>query len=204
MSPFRSPSILLLALAASCHTAQLGVQNGRPRQGPPTVDDVAIARAPFHDVQVDWKQRMDVPYVFLELRGDHRQAGRWIGLLAQHAQSQGLAVDGPPFALFFDDPARTPVDQLRSRIALPVATSNAAVAAPLGFDVLPASNVVYARVGGAYSEVGASHGGLYAYLGERGWALDGPVRETYLVNPAEVQGFEELVTEVQMPWRPLF
>ena len=78
-----------------------------------------------------------------------------------------------------------------------------AVADPLGFDLLPSANVAYARVAGPYPEVPGSYPGLFDYLRERGWVLEPPIRETYLVDPGRVQTFNQLITEVQMPWRPL-
>ncbi len=205
----RTPNALLVAITAavalSCHATGLGVSARSPNvRTPGTAPDVQLSRPPYDVVHVDWKQRMEQPYVYLELLGDYREAGRWIPMLVEQAAKQGLPIAGPPFALYYDDPARTPAAECRARLALPVAAAQVAVAAPLGFDVLPPANVAYARVGGAYPDVAKSHAGVFAYMRERGWALDGPVRESYLVNPAAVRGYEELVTEVQMPWRALF
>jgi effector-binding domain-containing protein len=40
---------------------------------------------------------------------------------------------------------------------------------------------------------------MYRYMSELGWREDGPVRESYLINPGEVADFDQLVTEVQIP-----
>jgi len=197
---------LVAALSAStaCTGSGLGVSFSAPAaRTPGHSPDVALSRPPYDQVHVDWKQRVEQPYIYLELLGDTREAGRWIPLLVEHAAKQNAPVSGPPFGLYFDDPARTPVAERRARICLPVA-AQLSVASPLGFAVLPAANVAYARVSGAYPDVMHSHAGVFGYMRERGWALDGPVRETYLVNPATVRGHEELITEVQVPWRALF
>ena len=60
--------------------------------------------------------------------------------------------------------------------------------------------VVYARVPGAYPEVARTYPALFAYLRELGWRQGGPVREVYLVNPVEARSYDELLTEVQIPW----
>lgn len=166
--------------------------------------DVAISRPPFREVHVEWKQRLEQPYVFVELEGDYADVLRWMGVLLEQVAAQGLAPAGAPFALYYDDPARTPKAELRSRLAVPVSTPQAAVAAPLGFDVLAPDNVVYARVAGPYGQAQGSYPGLFRFLGERGWAMHGPIRESFLVDPFSVRSPEELITEVQIAWRAIY
>jgi len=153
-------------------------------------------------VEINWKERTDQPYVFLELLGDYSLTRRQLEALAKHAFGQGVAPSGPPFALFYDDPARVaPIDR-RSRICLPV-TGPIQVASPLGYDVLPSEPVVYGFVRGAYRDLESAYGGVFEYMGSRSWVLTGPIREIYLTDPGSVRGPEELVAELQMPWRPL-
>ena len=187
---------LLGLLAAGCQSSGLRAVEV------PTLPDVPVSLAPYDEVHVDWKQRLEQPYVFLELVGDYADTGRHLPSLLEQCRAQGVGVAGPPFGLFFDDPMRVPVGSRRSRLCVPVRELSA-VAAPLGFDLLPAANVAYARVAGPYPEVPNSYPGVFDYLRERGWVLDGPIRETYLVDPGRVQTFDQLLTEVQMPWRPL-
>jgi len=122
--------------------------------------------------------------------------------LRQHVESQGLRSSGPPFALFYDDPMRVPPEQCRSRLAVPVAPGTA-VAAPLGYAVLPGGRVIYAHVSGRYDGVSAAYPAMFEVLRSRNWVLEAPIREIYLVDPTSVASFDELVTEIQMPWRQL-
>lgn len=168
----------------------------------PTIPDIPTSVAPFEVVHVDWKERLEAPYVFLDIEGDYAAVGSFLPALLDHCRAQGIEPAGPPFGLFYDDPLAVPASDLRSRLCLPVANLQA-VAEPLGFDLLPASSVAYARVAGPYPEVPASYPGMFDYLRERSWALVPPIREIYLVNPGQVQTFDQLITEVQMPWRLL-
>jgi AraC family transcriptional regulator len=165
-------------------------------------DDVAIARPPYHSVATEWKERLDQPYVFLELVGPYSDTGRFLGELRSHLEAQGLRASGAPFALFYDDPLRVAPENCRSRLCVPVETQ-VAVGAPLGFAVLPGVRVVYALVSGPYNSVSAAYPAMFDVLRTRNWVLDGPIREIYLVDPTRVASFDELVTEIQMPWRPL-
>jgi effector-binding domain-containing protein len=60
--------------------------------------------------------------------------------------------------------------------------------------------VVYAQVPGPYNETGRSYGSLFEYMRGLGWERAGPLREIYLINPAEVAP-DELLAEIQLPCR---
>ena len=84
------------------------------------------------------------------------------------------------------------------RACFPVARGSS-VAPPLMSATLPSTTVVYAFIGGPYPEVPRAYPRLFAFMEELGWVLDGPIREVYLVNPAMVADWDELVAEVQLP-----
>ncbi|MDF1797866.1 MAG: GyrI-like domain-containing protein [Planctomycetota bacterium] len=166
----------------------------------PTVSlpDVPVSVAPFDVVHVDWKQPLGEAYIYLNHVGDYRLAGARIAELFAEAKAQGAHLRGAPFLLFYDDPGKTPLDQLRARICVGLATDFSSLP-PLYMDQLEARPVAYAAIGGAYSEVPRSYPGIFAYMAERGWSPGTPIREIYLVSPAGVP-VEQLVTEVQIPW----
>ena len=142
---------------------------------------------------------MAQPYVFVEHSGDYRKLGEAMRTLLTLAQESGIERSGPPFALFIDDPGHVPVESLRARACLPVKLPPEHLEG-LRFEILPRAMVVYGRVAGAYTEVSRSYPALFAYLRELGWQSGGPIREVYLVNPADVIGYDQLETEVQIPW----
>jgi AraC family transcriptional regulator len=198
---------LVLALVASC-AFPVGSSAGDPsrsayQSGPVDVrTDVDLARPPYTSVETEWKERLDQAYVFLELVGPYAETGRFMSELAQHLEAQGIRAEGVPFALFYDDPTRTAEADLRSRLAVPVAPGTP-FSAPLGYAILPSDQVIYAHVAGAYDSVSQAYPAMFSVMRERGWVLDGPIREIYLVDPGSVRSYDELVTEIQMPWRQL-
>lgn len=193
----RCLSALGLGVLAACSMAS-SEGPSRPVQGLEVHPDLPLSRPPFSQVSANWKHRRAQPYAFLEARGTYTQIGTLLGELVAEAQRQGLAVDGPPFALYYDDPGRVPVAELRLRACLPLERP-VAVDAPLACEVLPGTTVVYAFASGPYPEVPRAYPGLYRYMAELGWREDGPVRESYLVNPGEVSDYADLVTEIQIP-----
>lgn len=188
---------LVLVCLTGCLAAPAPIPERMPLSGLDFQPDIPVSRAPFDDVSVNWKQRMARPYAFVEARGSYTGIGALLEQVTRLAREQDLPVDGPPFALYYDDPGRVPVSELRMRACLPL-REPASSRGPLAEDLLPEATVVYAFVAGPYPEVPRSYPGLFAYMDELGWREAGPVREVYLVNPASVADYADLVTEVQV------
>lgn len=196
-------------LASSCMTGRPAdpetAQNISPVNDTPTArfwhsfqPDLPISAPPFKKVEANWKQRIDQPYVFVEFVGSYTETGRLLPMVHRAMQAQGLEPAGPPFALYYDDPGKTPIERLRSRACVPV-DSRVDAKGELNFDLLPSTTVVYAFASGAYPEVPRAYPGLYKYMAESGWVENGPIRETYLVAPTDESGFDSLLTEIQIP-----
>lgn len=150
----------------------------------------------------NWKERLAQPYVYVEHRGDVRRIGLALQRLFTLAAEAGLEPAGPPFALFYDDPAATAVEELVARACLPVAAMDAAPAG-LGAAVLPQAMVAYQHVRGPYEAVARSYPELLRWIRGRGWEPGVPVREIYLAAPGATPASDAsvgAVTEVQMPW----
>jgi effector-binding domain-containing protein len=192
--------LLVVLPLAACRSSRV-VEGPVPAQaGTAAARAIVVpASAGLTAVEANWKERLEQPYVFIEQRGDYRRLGDAMRRVLAAAEAQGLELDGTPFALFYDDPGRTPVGELRARACLPVAARPGRLG-ELAFDVLPRAMVVYARVPGPYPEVPRSYPALFAYLEQLGSLAGGPVRELYLVNPVEAANPAELWTEVQIPW----
>ena len=151
------------------------------------------------ETEANWKERPDQPYAYLEHVGDYRTMGPVMRRLLDRVAAGAVEATGPPFALFYDDPGRVAAAELRARVCVPVDAAPGADSG-LGFDVLGHAMVVYRRVAGAYPDAPRVYPSLFRYLAEHGWKANGPVREMYLVNPAEATSEAQLVTEVQIPW----
>lgn len=194
---------LLAPLAAACvapATSGSAPEGGR-RPAWSYVPDLPVSEPPFEGMHVSWKQRLDVPYVYLERRGGPAGTGALIPTVQRELAAQGLEADGPPFCLFYDDPAAVPLAEVRSRACVPVRGPRA-VGAPLAYDVLPSTTVGYAFVSGPYPGVPRAYPGVFDFLRRMRWEQSGPVREIYLVPPGPDPDPRALVCEVQVPARP--
>jgi len=194
----RTGLVALALFPLACQSTPSQPRERTPLAGLEVKPDLAVSKPPFDEVHASWKQRIAQPYVYVEARGSYTKVGERLGEVVRLTQEQGLEVNGPPFALYYDDPGHVAVGDLRMRACLPVA-GPIGHKSPLDYDVLESTTVVYAFASGPYPDVPRIYPGLFAYLGELGWSANGPIRESYLVNPADVTDFSELVTEVQIP-----
>ncbi len=197
----RNSLLGLLGLLVAC--AATPDASGPSVSGPTFVPvrDLPVNHAPFGELESSWKQRLAQPYVYLDHTGSYRDTGALLPVLHREALAQGLTPSGPPFGLYYDNPAAVPVERLRSRACLPVATP-VEPRPPLAGATLPSTTVIYAYIGGPYPEVAQAYPPLLGHLARMGWVLSGPVRETYLIAPDSVQDYGELITEIQIPGGP--
>ena len=189
--------------APPMHPGQPGQPGGQPGPQPErhapwqVVSEESVTTVDGSDVTCNWKERMAQPYVYLTHQGDYRGVHDVIRNILK--LGVGMEISGPPFVLYFDDPARTPADELLARVCLPVQVRPKRLPEQMGYEVLPRSMVVYAEVPGAYDQTGRSYGALFQYMRKLNWEKAGALREIYLVNPAAVSSPDELLAEVQLP-----
>ena len=158
--------------------------------------DEPATQPPYEPVAIHWKQQLDQPYVYLDHIGDYQLIGQSISRMLAVVESTGLRTSGPLFCLYYDNPRKTAVQDLRSRVCMPVERELAS-GSGLGHDVLPCTPVVYAVVEGPRWELPRVYPALHGYALGRGWSYGGPLRETYL-NLGDEPSPQELLTEVQV------
>ena len=195
---------LIIAAGLGCAIPMPPAEQPAPDAPPPPPQvpawvDIPVSHPPYDSVDVNWKHRLEQPYLFVEHRGDYRRIGESMQVLLDTVQRHGIHVTGSSFALFFDDPGNVPVAELRARACVPI-LANPEETAGLGLDVLPSMTVVYAVASGAHLDLPRVYPWLYQYMRERNWVEAGPLRETYLVDPGQVHDFSQLLTEIQIPW----
>ena len=204
----RQPSImrlslllcLLTALTCACAVSSPGASSSQGLRGQSALNspDLALTLPPYSEVHANWKQRLDQPYVYVDWVGSYTKIGDALASADRLMRDQGLEPSGPPFALYYDDPGVVQTAVLRSRACFPMERS-VIPKGELKYDELESTTVVYAFVAGPYPEVPRSYPGLFQYMRSLSWTEDGPIRETYLVDPGSVSDWNQLLTEVQIP-----
>lgn len=195
-------NISALALIASCATVDTSTPAGPAPSSPRSQwvysSDLKVSHPPFQEVHCNWKDRLDQPYVFLENLGPYADTGALIPEVHRLLAQQGIQPAGPPFGLYYDDPSSVEAGMLRSRACVPVG-SWTQPALPLKKETLPSRTVAYALASGPYPGVPSSYPGIFGYMSKMNWAIAGPIREIYMIPPSEVDGYDQLISEVQVP-----
>ena len=160
--------------------------------------DLQVSRPPYEAVHCNWKDRIDQAYVYLENLGPYKDTGALIPEVHRLLAQQGIQPSGPPFGLYYDDPSAVKSDRLRSRACVPVGAWTKP-APPLQKEELPSRTVAYAVASGPYPGVPGCYPGIFGYMAKMNWVIAGPIREIYMIPPSEVEGYESLLCEVQVP-----
>jgi len=163
------------------------------------VPSLPVGQPPFNDLQVSWLQRMDDMYVFFDVKGSYTDTAAHIPTLLREMKVQGLEPAGPPFCLFYDDPAQKPVRELRSRACVPI-EGYRSPRSPLDYNVLESRTVVYAFVSGPYPNAPRAYPKLFEEMRAKGWQRDGPILERYIVPPSEAAAPSDFICEIQIPF----
>ena len=97
-----SPTALLLPLALLVAACATGPTRGSATAEDPTgptaispsgatvVPDLPVSQPPFERVEASWKDRMEVPYAYMEHRGSYAETGALIPGLLRELEAQGL------------------------------------------------------------------------------------------------------------------
>lgn len=146
-----------------------------------------------------------VTVAYIPMRGAYAQTpegfGRLYGWIGQH----GLQPVGMPAAVYLTMPSETPEPEAIWELWAPIA-GTAEEAGPdasgIGIKHVLATLAASAMHKGPYETVEPTYAMLWRWIGENGYAPDGPPMERYYSDPAEVPP-EEYLTEIVMPVRKL-
>lgn len=193
--------LLTLAAVAACQSSPGAAATPAAPPGLTYQISLPVSHPPFDTFHPSWVTRLEEGYVFMEHFGSYTDTGAHIPAVLREMKAQGIEPSGPPFCLFYDDPAATPRAQLRSRACVPIEGARSP-RAPLYYDVLPTANVAYAYVSGPYPEVPRAYPKLFEYMARFGWVANGPIREEYIVPPGQAKAPSDHICQIQIPYAP--
>lgn len=191
---------LLLASTLGCASAPTMASAPLGGTGDVYVPPVPVSHPPFDDVIVSWFMTLEQPYVYVDHIGSYTDTRSFIPMLLSEVHAQGLTMDGAPFCLFYDDAEVTPVADLRSRACVPIKGPTSPVS-PLQYDVLPSRTNVVSAVSGPYTDVTRAYPAMNEYMRKLNFVADGPIRESYLVQPNHARSEDDLLCEIRVPVR---
>ena len=122
--------------------------------------------------------------------GPYSDAGKAIDEMMDMVQKQKLLVAGPPFGMFYDNPANVKPESARYEVCVPVAPETKSMMdKKTGFSVKDAPEMMIAVTDhmGPYDQVAPVYEKLYKWIAENKYEPAGPMIEWYLSDPSKVK-----------------
>jgi effector-binding domain-containing protein len=105
---------------------------------------------------------------------------------------------GPAFAIYYEDPSKTPAKDLTCTVGFPVA-KDAKGNDNVKVEEIPGGDMAAVQFTGPYEGSGEIYDALMKWIPEHGYRFDGPPREIYLKSEHDKVPPAEFLTEVQFP-----
>lgn len=190
---------LIVLLTPSCGSTQEATQAQVPIwPGLGYRIHLPVSHPPYDTVHVSWRVPLEEGYVFLDHYGSYTDTPAHLPALLREMRVQGIEPSGPPFCLYYDDPATTPRDQRRSRACVPIKGIRSP-RTPLAYDVLPPVSIAEAFVSGPYPDVKRAYPKINEWMASKNWVRNGPIREHYIVPPSQATRSSDYLCLIQIP-----
>ncbi len=121
--------------------------------------------------------------------GPYSDAGKAISDLMASVQQEKLTVKGPPYGMYFDNPATVKPESTRYEVCVPVdSASKNSAEKKTGFAVRDAPQMTVAVTDhmGPYDQVAPTYEKLHKWIAENKFEPAGPMIEWYLSDPSRV------------------
>lgn len=125
-------------------------------------------------------------YAALECLGPYAQVPQKLGELMAEVQKQGLEMLGEPSMIYYNSPAQVKPEELRWDVCAPVHALEK-VAAPLKKGEYKYATVAEVIYKGPYDTVSSAYPPLMEFIARNGYAVSGPICESYMDDPASTK-----------------
>ncbi|WP_286819286.1 GyrI-like domain-containing protein [Desulfobacter sp. UBA2225] len=138
-------------------------------------------------------------YAALECMGSYEQVPQKLGELMAEFQKQNLEMLGGPSMIYYNSPAQVKPEELRWDACLPVHALEK-VAPPLKKGEYKYPLVAEMIYKGPYTSLGAAYPVLMEFIARGGYAVSGPICESYMDDPTSTKP-EDCRTLIVVPVR---
>lgn len=154
--------------------------------------------------EVHVKEVPEMTVMSLPFTGSYDQTQTKLDRLMSWLLRVGHPYSQPPMALYYDDPAQVPEEELRAEVCLPI-EEECEGEEDIERKELPAVTVAYTVHKGPYHQIPPLYEEIFEWMEENGYEYveDMPTREVFLKLYGQVEEPEEYVTEVQVPVQPV-
>jgi DNA-binding transcriptional MerR regulator len=181
------------------HLSRLEEELGRTQRAVASLRDL-LAPAPDVPARIELRRLPATPAAAISAVVDAEDSGTWfqgaLGELHATLAAQNVQVDGPAGGIFADDLFTHHRGQ--ATIFVPCGTPVRPMGRVTGLEV-PAAELAVIEHSGPPADVDRAYGTLAAYVARHALAVEGPIREYYLVGPHDTADTAEWRTEIGWP-----
>lgn len=186
----------------SQHLDQLQTELAKTQAAVASLEDLLDAPASSQETGIAFRRVDETPAAAISETISIEDATAWyqgaIGELHATLAAQNVVDAGPPGGVYSDDLFAD--ERGRATVFIPCVGE----LRPLGrvqFTVIPAVELATITHAGSHGEVDRSYGALAAYVARHALAVDGPIREYYLVGSRDTR--DNLAWRTEIGW-PIF
>jgi len=125
-------------------------------------------------------------YVALECQGPYTLVPQKLGELMAEMQKQGQEMLAGPSMIYYNSPAQVKPEELKWDVCVPVHAMEKA-APPLKKGEYKHATVAEVIYKGPYDSVSSAYPALMEFIARNGYAVGGPVCETYMDDPTSTK-----------------
>ena len=154
-------------------------------------------------VKVKIKKRKAGRIAYIEHTGDYGQIpfDEYYDKLYAHAKANKLKPGFKPLAIYFDDPEKTPAEQCRSEVGIPIYGSGQS-GDEIKIKELPEMQIAVTKFAAPAEEYPRVYGEIGKWVEENGYCWDGAPIEVYGKKPKMKDGKMIMFSEIQVPVKP--
>jgi AraC family transcriptional regulator len=181
-------------------------QEGRPARAAEfsvqDPDGYMLSFKPYQSPSQKISQKTTKPatVAYVTHRGSYAEIGPLFLELFEWANTKGIAVSGPPFGIFYDDPSKTPAEKQRSEACIPI-EGEAPPEGRIKIKKLDSINVACITHLGPMRQYPVTYSKLLQWIESNRYATAGPTLEVYYGTPTVEKGELVAHSEIQIPIR---
>lgn len=165
------------------------------------INEVALSQECKKGIEVSVKKVEAATVAYTLHQGPYSGVGSAIEKVNKWIREVGLTPQGPPIAVYLNDPQEVPPESLLTEVQWPVKGAKLDSLKKLEGEVklkdIPATEVAYTIHTGGYEEIGLVHKGIINWIAGHDYRIIGPPQEVYLTD--FTTPMEKWRTEIRFP-----
>ncbi len=148
-------------------------------------------------MEIEIKKIPEYQVAFMHQKGSYEQIPETLGKVVGWLMGQTVEIQMPIYGVYYNSPHEVPEEELEWEVGAAF-IGELEGTGEIQIKIIPEHEAVSTIFKGPYGEAATVYMSLIEYATKKGYQIAGPILESYLNSPDEVEE-SELLTEVQFP-----